>query len=302
MPKKANLIDVKILKYISSKFEGYIQFREKQIEDKKWKDLFKNEERVIIEIYPGIKFFLYKDNILSKLIYNGFEEDEISFIHSYLETGDYFFDIGANVGLFSLIAASKIGKEGKIFSFEPTPSTYNKLLENIGLNKFENITPINIGLSDKEEYLKLKISDLGYDAWNTFAPSNDIKVLEEVIVPVKSLDDVIKEYSIDFGKVSLIKIDVEGWEKFVLNGATSLIASENAPVFLMEFTESNTFNAGYLCQDLYDLMEGYGFKWYSYNKKENCLNWDKKRLHYPYNNLIAVKNQDKIKTRIRINE
>ena len=300
MSTQFNKLDIKILNYLSSKFAGYIQFREKGIEEKKWNKLFKEEDKIIIKIYPNVRIFLYRNNILSKLIYKGFEQDELFFINSFLKKGDYFFDIGANVGLFSLIAANKIGEDGKVFSFEPTPDTFKKFEENITLNGFRNIIPLNIGLSHKEGDLKLKVSTSGYDAWNTFAAVEDSKFLNEILVPVKTLDVILKEHAVDLLKIRLVKIDVEGWEKFVLNGAKSLISAENAPVFLMEFTESNTYNAGYLCHELYDLMEDHGFKWYSYHKESNSLRWDKKRLHYPYNNLIAIKNADTVKSRIRI--
>ena len=58
-------------------------------------------------------------------------------------------DAAANIGLYSLIASSHIGIKGKVFSFEPSKVTFQRLIDNIKLNQFSNIIPTNIGLGDK---------------------------------------------------------------------------------------------------------------------------------------------------------
>jgi FkbM family methyltransferase len=89
---------------------------------------------------------------VSRLIYEEvFENDELTFLERYLKEGDVFIDVGANIGIFSLVAAKMVGATGKVISFEPTLSTFQRLNENIILNNFTNILPINAAGNKNEE-------------------------------------------------------------------------------------------------------------------------------------------------------
>ena len=232
-----------------------------------------------------LKINLYKDSILSKLIYEGFEKEETGYVISKLNEGDIFIDIGTNIGLFSLIASQIVGEKGKVISFEPTPSTFSRLIENIEINNLKNIDARNIGLSDKSDELTFYMSKNGHDAWNSFAPSLDNKLEKEIKVPESTLDFELE--NIDKSKITLVKIDVEGWEKFVLYGGKDFFVNYN-PIVMVEFTEENTFNAGYAVHDIYDIMQDFGYVWHKIYDGKLVL--ESKKMHYPYDNLIAIKN------------
>ena len=202
-----------------------------------------------------------------------------------MKEGDIFVDIGANIGLFSLIASRAVGNTGKVICFEPSPTTFVRLDENVKLNNLNNISHKNIGLSEKIDELVFFISKTGYDAWNSFAPREDI-LEDSILVPVSTLDIELNE--VDKTKIKLIKIDVEGWEKFVIQGGRDLFVNYN-PIVMVEFTEENTFNAGYPVYEIYDMMKDFGYVWYTIKDGELIL--EPKRLRYPYNNLIAVKSK-----------
>jgi FkbM family methyltransferase len=284
-----------LIKVLHDKSANYLLKKEEKADLQKeriWQSNFKKEGELFFEheLDKGIKILLYRDSILSRYIYEGFEKDEIEFLKRILKQGDTFIDIGSNIGLFSLHASKLVGKTGKVFSIEPSPVTYKRLVNNISLNSFDNMTPINKGLSNEEGELSLYISNNGYDAWNSFAAVDSNKVQSTVNVPVTTMDKLLKDYNINRDTVSLVKIDVEGWEKFVLQGGRSFL-TQFTPVVMMEFTEANTFSAGYLVQEIYDIMVEMGYNWYKYEKSK--LTPDPKRLHYPYNNLIAVKNSSR---------
>ena len=160
-----------------------------------WNVLFGNNNFFQFNLANDVKINLYKDSILSRLIYDGFEKDEINYMSSVLEKGDIFIDVGANIGLFSLIASKKVGNDGLVISFEPSPTTYKRFIENIELNSYENIDARNIGLSDKKEELMFFVSNTGYDAWNSFAPRKDNILKEKISVPLSTLDiELIRKY------------------------------------------------------------------------------------------------------------
>jgi FkbM family methyltransferase len=249
-----------------------------------WDRLFNEAGFFEFNLNNDVKINLYKDSVLSRLIYDGFEKEETDYLTKTLKKGDVFVDIGTNIGLFSLIASKIVGIEGKVLCFEPAPLTFSRLTENVKLNNFINIDSRNIGLSDKNGELTFYVSNNGYDAWNSFAPSQDNKLETSIQVPVSTVDMELKD--IDKAKIKLVKIDVEGWEKFVLYGGKDFLVNYN-PIVMVEFTEENTFNAGYPVYDIYDIMQDFGYVWHRISNGE--LVKEKKKLHYPYDNLIAIK-------------
>lgn len=271
---------IKLMRWFQEKQDKKIRKRKGKV----WDSLFQDENSFVHNLTTKLKINLHRDSVLSKFIYDGFEEEELSFVKQILTDGDIFIDIGANVGLFSLIASDCIGATGSIISFEPSPITFNRLQENISLNAIENSDLRNIGLSNQSGELSFYVSDNGYDAWDSFAPSQDNKLQKTIAVAVSSLDKELEQ--VDKSRIKLVKIDVEGWEKYVLIGGENLF-THYAPIVMVEFTEENTFNAGYAIHEIYDLMVAYGYGWHKI--KDGKLIHDPKRLHYPYNNLIAIK-------------
>lgn len=281
------------IKAVAEKFIKNKGLINKQQEDSRWLALFESNNHFTGKLNEKIHFKFYKDSILSRLIYTGFEKDEVTFLRRFLRPGDTFFDIGANIGLFSLHAAEVITESGTVHAFEPTPTTFTRLLENIELNGFEKIiTPNNLGLSSTSGKLMLNTSSDGHDAWNTFSTKSELAFDCQVEMPVKTLDEYMLENNLSAKDIRLIKMDVEGWEMEVVKGAKKLLESDDSPVFMVEFTETNLFAAGTNCYELYDTFSFYGFKWYSYNSEHNLLVEDPKKIHYPYNNLIAIKKID----------
>ncbi len=273
----------------------YFKKRKKEKDWSNWLKIFKNTNTMDHNLSEMVKIRLYKDSILSKCIYQGFEQTEIEFICKYLTKDDVFFDIGSNMGLFSLYASEPVGNKGKIYAFEPTKGIYKRLTENVELNGIKNITTINKGLSDKKGILNLNISDNGHDAWNSFAKISDEYYKSTENVEVTTLDLFVEENGIK--EINLIKLDVEGWELFVLKGGESIIKKSPNTVLLVEFTEENTFAAGYYVHEIYDLLVHWGYKWFSYSGGE--IHEEKRRLHYPYNNFIATKDIELVKKRIK---
>lgn len=271
---------IKVLRYFQEKQDFKLRVRR----NKKYQLKFKGNSFFEHKLSNNICINLYKDSVLSKMIYDGFEQDELHFVSEILTKGDVFIDIGSNVGLFSLIASRCVGNEGKIIAIEPAPITYDRLLENIVINGITNIDSRNIGLSDEPGELNFYISDNGYDAWNSFAPSKDNKLQKQIKVQVSTINHELEK--VEKHKIKLVKIDVEGWEKFVIKGGESFFKIYS-PIVMVEFTDENTYNAGYSAHEIYEIMVQYGYEWYIF--KGGKLIKESKRLFYPYNNLIAIK-------------
>lgn len=273
---------------ISSLLRNYQKRQDEKLNqeaNKEWNNLFNGNDFFEYNLYGYAKINLYKDSVLSRLIWNKFEKEETDYMCKVLKKGDVFIDVGSNIGLFSLIASKIVGEEGKVICFEPSPLTYSRLKENVKINNFNNLDIRNLGLSDSRGELTFYVSKNGYDAWNSFSPSKDNKLELSINVPVSTLDFELND--IDKSKIKLVKIDVEGWEKFVLQGAKEFLTNFN-PIVMVELTEQNTFNSGYSVHEIYDIMKNFGYTWYRLQQGELVL--EEKKLYYPYDNLIAIKN------------
>ncbi|MBG9377134.1 FkbM family methyltransferase [Panacibacter sp. DH6] len=284
--------DLRVADFLLRRLKLYKDKRNNAIAIAKWNHLFAGKDYFLHQPAGGPAMRLYKDSILSKYIYNGFEQAELTFVQKVLKPGDTFFDIGSNMGFFALYAAQITGANGKVYAFEPTPVIYKRLTENISENNFSNVQAENIGLSDAKGFLKLFIAEAGKDGWNSFAKEKEGQ--QSIEVPVNTLDHYVESNNVDTAKIRFIKIDVEGWEIPVVRGALKTINAHDDIILMMEFTESNSKAAGYNIGDLYDIIEQQGFKWYVFDEAQNKLLHDPKRNSYPYNNLFAVKNIDKV--------
>lgn len=177
---------------------------------------------LFIKSPPFQKFYSFPSLTKNKIIVTKNEEWSV-FIETYLrdtyhkdilKEGITIVDIGAHIGMYTTLAAEKIGKKGKIIAIEPEIKNYNQLLKNIDLNGLENITPVRVALSDHSGYEKLYIS-----SWSGSHSllSNVNETSLSIKVEVKTLDKLLEELNIK--KIDVIKIDTEGAELPILKGA-----------------------------------------------------------------------------------
>jgi len=142
-----------------------------------------------------------------------------SVLSSVLRRGEVFFDVGAHVGFFSLIAARLVGSEGSVFAFEPDPDNFARLRANISRNGMAWVRPICAAACDRRGTATFVRSALASSRMEGRVVGDESAVAAEVLpVDCVMLDD---EFSPRLGAV---KVDVEGAELLVLKGAPRLLA------------------------------------------------------------------------------
>lgn len=163
----------------------------------------------------------------------GFEiEPELQFVKYYLRPGDTFIDVGANTGIYALHASAFVEPEGRVFAFEPNIEMAYSLSCAVKMNSFDNLIIVPIGVSEKQG-----ISNFfhNFSKPNSYSLSkHDANATKETILTI-SLNDFF--HNQDLGKLTYIKIDVEGDESKVLQGGSTIIAKYR-PVIQVEITIS----------------------------------------------------------------
>ncbi|WP_420426276.1 FkbM family methyltransferase [Algiphilus sp.] len=151
------------------------------------------------------------------------EFEDMAFVLHMLREGDDFLDVGANVGVYSILAASR---GAGVLAVEPVPDTYRRLLDNVHLNGFaKRIDACNIGVGSKPGNMRFS---------TTGGPTNHVLVTWEpetqaIEVAVDSLDSIAAAKS-----PAMIKIDVEGFEANVIQGAYGILGQSSLQAVLIE--------------------------------------------------------------------
>ncbi|HDG98741.1 MAG TPA: FkbM family methyltransferase [Desulfobacterales bacterium] len=162
-----------------------------------------------------------------------FEEDVCLAMLYYLERGMTFIDVGAHIGFFTLLGSYLVGREGKVLSFEPTPSTYRLLKKNVA--NCPNVCVYNCAAFSEETNIKFYDYGLEKSSYNSafgirmrgYSP----KMQNEITVMARKVDNVVKEE--ECREVNFIKIDAESSEMHVLSGLTETIR-EYRPYIIIE--------------------------------------------------------------------
>jgi FkbM family methyltransferase len=226
------------------------------------------------------------------------EKGQNCFVNAFLREGDVFVDVGANVGLFSIIAGRRVSPSGRVFAFEPAKNPYLELSKNVALNRLSNVLCIQKALSDTDGTKSLFASGDGFDDYNSFAqPIADASFAPEE-VSCTTWDAFAGENGLR-GKVTMMKIDVEGWETRLLQGGRESFSREDAPLLQVEFTDEASVSAGSSCDQLYNLLEDLGYTMFVYNHEKREIVREPLRASYPYLNLIATKHPSSIGVRLR---
>src|SRR5918993_2201472 len=148
--------------------------------------------------------------------------------------GDIVIDIGAHIGLYTIISSKRVGANGKVVAIEANPSNFEMLNRNIKVNQLTNIISLNNAVYSKETKLKLYLpgEELGHTTYNTVMSDRAKNEDKFVEVSANTLDYLLQLKEIT--DVNWVKIDVEGAEFEVLKGAHNLLLNSRNIVILME--------------------------------------------------------------------
>ncbi|MDI9436269.1 MAG: FkbM family methyltransferase [Euryarchaeota archaeon] len=208
----------------------------------------------------GIAYPLLKSGI--------YEEYETETFKNLLQSNTIFIDIGANIGYYTLIAASKI-KDGQIYSFEPVKANYKLLTKNIKINNINNVKAFQKAISNRNGKIKIFIdgTNLGN---HSLAKNNVIDKTESTEVETIRLDSFFNNLEEIIEEDFLIKIDTQGAEGLIVEGAHNLLLNKNIKI-LMEFWPKGLRNTHTDPLELLNKLQGYGFNLQLLDEKTKSL-------------------------------
>jgi FkbM family methyltransferase len=230
-------------------------------------------------VAPGMEFKIHPRGELTEFLSLGplFERTELRLVAKLLKPRMKAVDAGANIGLYSLLAAKCVGDGGQVWAFEPSQITYDLFLDNLALNGVTTVAAQRLALSDFEGELTLR-SERGFgdlyrhlDYTGKAATGDSIET-----VGVRPLDDFAAAQKID--EIDFLKIDVEGGEYRLLKGAQRLLAQSPNVIVMFESEEDWCQRSGCKTEDSFNLLKGLGFGLYSWSKRQERWSADGSEL------------------------
>jgi FkbM family methyltransferase len=181
-----------------------------------------------------------------------YQPDVVALLARAVPRGGVFFDVGANIGLISFSLGVR-RPDISIFAFEPDPSNARRWRRNLELNRGlrAELEEVAVGAEEGEAEL-LQARESG---WSFVAPPGSA---ESFKVSVATLDSYAHARLI--AKIDALKIDVEGYEHFVFQGAASLLKSKAIRLIVCELEESLLARNGYTRTDVISLLSQYGYR------------------------------------------
>jgi FkbM family methyltransferase len=180
---------------------------------------------IIPSLREPVGFYLFVDGV--------YEVQAIDFVLKSLKPGAVFVDIGANIGAFTLPAARKVGRTGRVIAVEPSPRIFPYLERNVALNELSNVRLIQCAAFNRDgetvPFYEAPVDHFGMGSLG--AQFYD----HPVTIPCHTLDHILNDQRVE--KVDVIKVDVEGFEAAVFQGTNKLLTCDDPPLVLFEFCD-----------------------------------------------------------------
>lgn len=213
---------------------------------------------------PSYRSYMYLDltePLTLRRLLGQYEKRKTNILKRYLKKGMIFVDVGANLGDFSLLAARIVGQTGKVIAFEPDPSNCSFLNRCVEKNKLKNVEILQEALDNQDGIANLYLGQVS--GWHTLRKGQLKNEQGKIKVKTRRLD------SISLTRLELMKIDVEGLEFEVLQGAKKQL-SKFMPVLLIDLHPLMSANIDGVLEILGDL----GYLIYGFDSQDKLITYN----------------------------
>lgn len=214
-------------------------------------------------LYPGQNAKVYFENL------GNYEVGETQFCLQTIKPGMITFDVGSNIGLYTLLFAKLVGSKGQVHCFEPEQKNYQKLLTNLTLNNYQNILANYYAVFSESKTLELNVFPDSVNSWHSLGKPEmaDPWQSGKKMIPINkqkvegvSLDDYCYQHKID--KIDFLKIDVEGAELEVLQGCKRLFTEKKIEQIMFEVSLPQIESMGHNQEEIFSYLKNNAFECY----------------------------------------
>lgn len=210
---------------------------------------------------PWGGWWLATGDVCSAAIFAGtYEDPERRFVERFLRPGMTVLDIGAHHGFYTLLAARKVGDNGQVIAFEPSPRERRRLIRHVRLNRCRNVRLEPFAVAGEEGHVQLflvKGIDTGLSSLRRPKVAEEV---DPISVAAVTLDAYLARERIR--RVGFVKMDVEGAELHVLRGATETLSVRPRPVILCEVQDVRTEPFGYSATEILHFLWERSYEWF----------------------------------------
>jgi len=233
-----------------------------------------------LTLYPG------NETCRSVFVTGRFEPNEFCLLARALKPGMTFVDAGANMGLYALFAARKVGESGCVAAIEPSMREQQMLAGNIERNGLKNIRLRPVALSDRVAEVELLVAAAGHSGHNTLGAFSYNTVLDHrEKVQTLPLDEIMKQEKL--ARVDVIKMDIEGAELSALRGAADTLR-QHQPLILMELSDRALQHQEASSRDVLALLTQNGYRIFSFSSTTGWPVPLEPRDYFDSENIVAV--------------
>jgi len=201
-----------------------------------------------VRISPDLWFLAWQDHLGDHVLAGDYEEPELAFVRQFVRPGMVVLDIGANEGFYTLFLARCVGVHGSVVSFEPSPRERRRLRVNLWINFIKNVRVEGSALSAQEGEMSFFVVETGETGCNSLRPPAVEGPTRQVSVTSTTLDLFLRRNSMR--RIDFMKIDVEGAEWGVLQGAVTALRTAPRPLLMIEVSDLRTRPWGYHAQEI----------------------------------------------------
>jgi len=217
-------------------------------------------EQLQVHIYPN-------DDLSRALYISGlYEPLTMLVLQRLLRPGAHFIDVGANAGLYSMVASRWVGAQGHVYAFEPSEREHARLVDHVTLNDLQNVSARRQAIGNRDGAARLRVAPFPHAGHNTLGVEfayPDVRTERFETVETITLDEFVRADQVP--QVDAIKMDIEGSEHAALAGATDLL-DRFRPALIVEVSRSALARCESMPEQVIDLLKARGYAVYRIDK------------------------------------
>ena len=223
------------------------------------------------------------DSCRDAIVEGRFEEAEWRFVKRFLKKGMTVLDIGAHHGFYTILAAKKVGGEGRVIAFEPSARERWRLLTNLKFNHCSKVKVEPFAVSNIDGEAPFFVVDGRQTMFNSLRPPAISAPTRMVVVKTVTLDNYLAKEHIQ--RMDFVKIDAEGTELAILTGAQNSFGTKFRPVIMIEASDLRTSQWNYSASAIHEKLALQGYRWFTLERDGQLRPYQNSTAQY---NFVAV--------------